>query len=354
MTWTISHERADRKRSLPASEDLGFGKFFAEHMLVADFKNGAWQAPRITPLENFSLSPAASVLHYGQALFEGMKAFSGKDGQVRLFRPDFHARRMSEGADRLCLPKVPEKDFIYAVQELVKYDRNWVPKHPSCSLYIRPTLIATEPFLGVRPAKEYRFFIINSPVGAYYKEGFGPVRIWVENEFVRASAGGTGAVKCSGNYAASLLAAERAKARGFSQVLWLDAQERKYVEEVGTMNIFFRFKDEVATPALEGTVLPGCTRDSVLQVLKEWSVKTSERRISLAEVKERAAEGELLEVFGTGTAAVISPVGELAGDGFSVRVEKGVGDLTKRLFDEISGIQRGERPDRYQWTVPIT
>lgn len=299
------------------------------------------------------MSPAASVLHYAQALFEGMKAYRGADNVVRLFRPEFNARRMHSGAERLCLPSVPIEDFVHAVREFVQVDSNWVPRDRGCSLYIRPTMIATEPFLGVRPAKEARFYIIGSPVGAYYKEGFSPVRIWVEKEFVRACPGGTGAVKAAGNYSSSLMAAENAKSRGYSQVLWLDALEHKYVEEVGTMNIFFRFENEIVTPSLEGTVLPGCTRDSVLELLRLWKLPVFERRIALEEVRERAGRGELLEVFGTGTAVVVSSVGELAGDGFSLKIGEGVGELTKRLYDEITGIQYGERPDPFHWTLSL-
>ena len=353
MSWNIAIERSKSSYLAPKESELGFGKHFAAHMLVTDYINGAWQSPKIIPFSNFSLSPAASVFHYAQALFEGMKAYRGSDGAVRLFRTKFNAHRMRVGAERLCLPGIPEDNFVQAVEELVKTDLNCVPKQQDCSLYIRPTMIATEPFLGVRPAQESRFYIISSPVGSYYKEGFAPVKIWVEEEFVRACPGGTGAVKASGNYSSSLMAAQNAKARGYSQVLWLDAVERKYVEEVGTMNIFFRFKDEVVTPSLEGTVLPGCTRDSVITLLKDWGVPIVERRIAIKEVLDRANKGELLEVFGTGTAVVVSSVGELAGSKFTVKLGTKVGDLTQRLYDEITGIQYGNLADRFHWTTRL-
>jgi branched-chain amino acid aminotransferase len=258
---------------------------------------------------------------------------------------------MQKGAARLCMPPVPEEIYLRAVRELVSLDRDWVPSTRGASLYIRPTLIGTESFLGVRPAEKYLFFIITSPVGAYYAEGFNPVKIWVEEEYIRAAAGGLGAIKAGANYASSLLAAVTAKKKGYSQVLWLDAKEHTHIEEVGTMNVFFRFRDEIVTPPLGGTILNGATRDCVLELLKSWGLPVKERALTWNEVQAAADEGKLLEAFGTGTAAVISPIGELAGSARKIPLSGGkVGELTQRLYDEITGIQYAEKPDSFGWT----
>jgi branched-chain amino acid aminotransferase len=290
------------------------------------------------------------VLHYGQEIFEGLKAYRGKDGVVRLFRPDANYERMARSASRLCLPPLPVEDGVAATLALLSADHPWVPSARGTSLYIRPAMIAVEAGLGVRPAGKVLFFIIAGPVGNYYSRGLEPVRILVEENFVRASKGGTGEVKTGGNYAASLLAAKEAKAKGCDQVLWLDGAERRFVEEVGTMNIFFLFRDELVTPPLSGSILPGVTRDSALRLARDWGMKVSERPIDIAEVIDGADGGTLVEVFGTGTAAVISPVGALRYGGREVVVNGGaMGAFSQRLYDEITGIQYGEREDPHGW-----
>lgn len=336
------------RKKVPMAE-MGFGKHFADHMFLLDYAAGRWHSPRIVPYGPLAIEPGASVLHYAQCLFEGMKAFRGTNGKIRLFRAPFNAQRMAVGARRLCMPEVPEADFLEAVRTLVRTDADWVPSERGASLYLRPTMIGTEGFLGVRPAEKCLFFVITSPVGAYYSEGFNPVKIWVEEEYIRAAPGGLGAIKAGANYAASLSAFMEAKKKGYSQVLWLDVG-REHIEEVGTMNVFFRFRDEVVTPPLGGTILNGATRDCVLQLLKEWGVKVSERPLTLKEVMERSQKGELLEIFGTGTAAVISAVGELATRDTVLKPSGGkVGELTQRLYDEITAIQYGDKPDTHGW-----
>lgn len=344
----IEIKKTNSPRPKIAADKLGFGKYFSDHQFLMDYSNGRWEKPRIEPYGPLSLEPGACVLHYSQCLFEGQKAFRGKNGKIRLSRPEFHAQRMQKGAQRLCMPAPSVEQYQQAVKALVRLDSDWVPSARGASLYIRPTLIGTESFLGVRPAEKYLFFIITSPVGAYYAEGFNPVKIWVEETYIRAAAGGLGAVKAGANYASSLLAAVEAKKKGYAQVLWLDAKDHTHIEEVGTMNVFFRFRDEIVTPPLGGTILNGSTRDCVLQLLRSWGENVQERPLTWAEVEERHAKGELLEAFGTGTAAVISPIGELATSkkklGFN-----GVGELTGRLFDEITAIQYGEKPDPFRW-----
>lgn len=338
-------------KAKPDETKLGFGKHFTDHMLLADYdpQNG-WHGERIVPYGPLHLDPAAAVLHYGQELFEGIKAFRGEDGKVRLFRADKNCARMAEGAARLCIPPVDPAYMLELLTEFVRVEQDWVPSAPGTALYIRPTLVATEPFLGVRPAKQVLFFTILSPVGAYYAEGFDPVKIWVEGKYVRAAKGGLGATKAGANYVASLLAAEEAKKKGYAQVLWLDAAEHRWFEEVGTMNLLLRIGDEVVTPPLGGSILDGVTRATALELLREWGVTVTERPISIDEVREAHAHGELREVFGTGTAAVISPVGELCYRGESLQVGDGkVGELSKRLYDTITGIQYGRIPDTHGW-----
>lgn len=333
-----------------AAEQLGFGKYFSDHMFTIEYDHGVWKHPKISPFGPISMDPGASVFHYGQAMFEGMKAFRAQNGKIHLFRPEFHAKRMADGAGRLCMPSVPTDIFLQAVEQLVKLDESWIPDAKNSALYIRPTLIGTESFLGVRPSEKYLFFIITSPVGAYYAEKFAPVNIWIEDRLIRAAAGGLGSIKAAANYAASLRASTEAKKKHYSQVLWLDAKEHHYIEEVGTMNVFFKIGDEVVTPSLDGTILAGVTRDSVLQILKDWNIKVIERRISLDEVAKAHASGALKEVFGTGTAAVISPVGQLANEKYNLQINKGeVGELTLKLHAEISAIQNGLKPDVHNW-----
>lgn len=351
----IHRELVERRKARPDEKSLGFGRIFTDHMLVARYEEGkGWFDARILPYGPLQFDPAAAVLHYGQELFEGMKAYRGKDGVVRLFRPEANCRRMAEGAERLCIPPVPPEDMLRMITELVELEQDWVPHAEGTALYIRPTLVATEPFLGVRPSKSYYFFVILSPVGAYYAEGFDPVKIWVEPKYSRAARGGLGAVKAGANYAASLLASEQAKEKGYAQVLWLDAAEHRWLEEVGTMNLFIRIGDEVITPELGGSILPGITRDSVLHLLRSWDVPVTERAISIDEIREAHARGQLREVFGTGTAAVISPVKELCYKGEALVVGDGaMGELSRRLYDTITGIQYGTAPDPFGWAKPI-
>lgn len=354
MTYTIKKTVSASSRSLPANEKLGFGQYFTDHIFTVNYTEGeGWHSAEIKPYQNFSLDPGASVFHYGQALFEGLKAFRQKNGRVVLYRPEFNARRIQEGAERLCMAPPPLDLTLQAVRELVQVDERWVPEGKGTSLYIRPTLIGTEAFLGVRPSRTYLYFIMLSPVGAYYGEGAQTVKIWVEDHYLRAAPGGLGAVKAGANYAGSLKAAFEAKKKGYAQVLWLDTT-REGIEEVGTMNVFFVFKNEIVTPALNGSILPGGTRDCVIQLLKAWNLPLSERRLTMTEVLSAHKSGELLEVFGTGTAAVISPVGELAHRNETYVINNAqVGPLSSRLLQEITGIQYGEKPDNMGWIEPV-
>jgi len=336
--------------------DLGFGRVFADHMMIAEYTaEQGWQNARIEPYGPMAMDPAAGVFHYGQAMFEGLKAFRTADGGVSLFRPEHHCARMQRGAPRLCMPSVEPKLMQAWASQLVKVDEAWVPSSAGTALYLRPTLIATEGYLGVRPASRYTFFIISSPVGAYYAGGVKPVRIWVEREQTRAAHGGLGSVKAGANYAASLLAAQNAKKEGYDQVLWLDADKHEQIEEVGTMNLFAYVGDELVTPPLSDSILAGVTRDCVIQLARDAGIKVVERTITMSEVQAAHAKGSLKEVFGSGTAAVISPVGELAlGGKTKLSINKGeVGPLAGRLYEEISGIQRGTRPDKYGWLTKV-
>ena len=349
MTQTPTH------KPKPRDTELGFGQVFTDHMFLADFQEEkGWYDPRIEPYGPIPLDPAAAVLHYAQGVFDGLKAFRGQDGRVRLFRPQKHVERMNGSARRLKIPELDPDLALRSLVELVRLEQDWVPSSIGTALYIRPTIIATEAFLGVRPARSYIYYVILSPVGAYYKEGMNPVRIRVEDKYVRAVDGGVGAAKTGGNYAASLLAAEEAHHDGFTQVLWLGGRERKYLDEVGTMNFMLRIGDEVLTPPLTGTILPGVTRDSALTLLREWGVRVSERPVSIDEVAAAAHAGTLREAWGTGTAAVISPVGELAYKGERFVVSGGrIGDLTRRLYEAIVDIQYARVPDTRGWTVPV-
>ena len=324
-------------------------------MFVMDYEKGrGWFDPRIVPYGDFCIDPAAMGIHYGQEIFEGMKAYKGKDGGIYLFRPEENIRRFNRSASRVCMPNVDEDLFMEGMKKLILLDREWIPGSTGTSLYIRPAMLATEPHLGVRPSREYLFFIILCPVGAYYKEGLNPVKIYVEDRYVRAAVGGTGEAKTAGNYAASLLAAEEAKAKGFTQVLWLDASERKYVEEVGTMNMFFVIDNKVITAPLRGSVLSGITRDSVIQLVMDWGLEITEKALAIDEVINAAREDRLTEAFGTGTAAVISPVGQITYKGEDHIIAGGeMGDLSQRLYDEIMAVQYGEKEDPHGWRVRI-
>jgi branched-chain amino acid aminotransferase len=347
--------RTTSKKDKPKAKDLAFGNVFTDHMFVANFEEEkGWYDPRIEPYGPFPLDPATAVLHYGQSLFEGLKAFRGGDGKIRLFRPDKHVARLNRTAERMCIPAIDPDLVLKSWTTLVDVDRDWAPSAVGTSLYIRPTIIASEPFLGVRPAKEYLYYVIVSPVGPYYPEGLAPTKIKVIDDYVRAVAGGLGEAKTSANYAASLYAAEEAKHEGFTQVLWLDGVEHRYIEEVGTSNIMLKIADEVITPPLGGTILAGVTRDSALTLLKSWGVRVSERRITIDEVVAAADNGTLQEVWATGTAAVISPVGELAYQGRRIPVNQGkIGATAQKLYDTIVAIQYGQAPDPHGWTLVV-
>lgn len=341
-------------KTLPPSDKLGFGQYFSDHMFVAKYREGeGWVEAEVKPYGPLSIDPGASVFHYGQALFEGMKAFRQEDGKIVFFRPEFNHRRFCEGAERVCLQAPPLELFLEGLKKLVEVDQRWIPEGPNTSLYIRPTLIGTEPFLGVRPSRETIFFILLSPVGSYYSEGTKPIKIWTEEKYLRAAPGGLGAVKAGANYASSLKAAMEAKKHGYSQVLWLDV-EHQGIEEVGTMNVFFVFDDEVVTPALNGSILAGGTRDSAIQVLKNKGHRVVERKITIHEIVEKIQSGSLKEAFGTGTAAVISPVGVLHYQGKDWIINNNEnGPVSLELFKEITGIQRGQVPDTMNWIVPL-
>ncbi len=334
---------------------LGFGKIFTDHMFVMNYTEGiGWHDPRVEPFSNISLSPACVVFHYGQEMFEGMKAYKGANGETYLFRPEKNAQRANESNKRLCIPEIPEDIFVEAVKAVVKVDEDWIPTEEGTSLYIRPFVIATDAFLGVAPSKTYLFMVILSPSGAYYSEGLAPVGIWIEDDYVRAVKGGIGYTKTGGNYAASLAAQVKAHDAGFSQVLWLDGVTRRYIEEVGAMNIFFKIGGKVVTPMLNGSILPGVTRNSVLQLLREWGIPAEERRISVDELLEAQKNGTLEEVFGTGTAAVISPVGKLRyKDDVMTIGDGGIGPVSQKLYDTITGIQTGKLADPFGWRVTL-
>ncbi len=352
----ITYEIKDEKRKVELPENLVFGRIFTPHIFEMDYDEalGGWHSPRIKEFENLSLSPAAMVLHYGQAIFEGLKAYKQEDGKVVIFRPRKNLERMNNSATRLCMPNIDEDFVLNAMKELVKLDKDWIPTKQGHALYIRPLMIATDPVLGVRPADNYKFLIMLSPVGPYYPEGFKPVPIMATDKYVRSVRKGVGDCKVAGNYAGSLAAQKEAIAEGYTQVLWLDAIEQKYIEEVGTMNIFVRFKDEVATPPLQGSILPGITRLSVIQILKDWGYNIKERLIPIQEVIDRYNDGSLLEVFGAGTAAVISSVSKLKYHDTVLKLtEEEPGELGAKLFKEITDIQYGRISDRYNWLETV-
>ncbi|WP_428908519.1 branched-chain amino acid aminotransferase [Niallia sp. Krafla_26] len=347
--------QTENHKQKPDFEHLEFGKEFTDHMFVMDYTTDlGWHDARIIPYQPLSLDPSAMVFHYGQTVFEGLKAYYTEDGNILLFRPDKNMQRLNQSNDRLCIPEIDEALALDALKELIKIDHEWVPKVKGTSLYIRPFIIATQASLGVHPSESYQFIIIMSPVGSYYKEGIKPIKIAVESRYVRAVAGGTGQAKTAGNYASSLKAQEVADEEGYSQVLWLDGVERKYVEEVGSMNIFFKINGEVITPALNGSILPGITRDSILHLLRHWNVPVVERKISMEEIYQAYKDGLLEEVFGTGTAAVISPVGELYWEDKKLDINDGeIGELSLKLYNTLTGIQLGKEEDIFDWTVEV-
>ena len=339
----------------PADDKLGFGTLFTDNMFSMDYaQDKGWHNARIEPYQSISMDPATMVLHYGQGVFEGLKAYYTEGGKIQLFRPQENFKRLNNSNRLLCIPEFDEAEALEALKALLRIEKDWVPKAPETSLYIRPTIVAMDPFLGVRASYTYRFFIILSPVGAYYAEGFNPVKIMVTKDHVRAVRGGVGEAKTLGNYAASLLAGEKAHQAGYTQVLWLDGVEQKYIEEVGSMNIFFVLGDELVTPELNGSILPGITRDSVIQLASSWGMKVSERKITIDEVIKAHGEGQLTEVFGSGTAAVISPVGELKYDETVISIGDGkVGPVSQKLFDAIKAIQYGQGEDALGWVEPV-
>lgn len=344
-------------KQIPGPEDpLVFGTIFTDHMYVMEYESGkGWHDPQIIPYGPLSLDPSAMVFHYGQEMFEGLKAYRTEDGRILLFRPDKNIERANNSNRRLMIPEIPEDDFLEGVKKVVALDQAWIPTRPGTSLYIRPFVIATDPFLGVRPSDTYKFIIILSPVGAYYPEGLNPVKIWIEDDYVRAVKGGIGEAKTGGNYVASLAAQVKAHDEGYSQVLWLDGVERKYIEEVGAMNIFFKINGTVVTPKLNGSILPGVTRDTCIALCREWGLPVEERKISVEELEEAARRGTLEEVWGTGTAAVISPVGHLRymEDVFQIG-DGGIGEISQKLYDTVTGIQLGQVEDTHGWTVEVT
>lgn len=352
----IRIQRTTTPKAKPADESqLGFGKKFSDHMFVMEYTEGeGWHDARVVPYAPFVLDPATVVFHYAQELFEGLKAYRTADGSIQLFRPDCNAQRFIDGCDRMGIPPIPAEDFIEAVKTLVKVDEDWVPHADGTSLYIRPFVFATDVGLGVHASKHYTFCIIVAPSGAYYAEGINPVKIYVEDDYIRAAPGLTGAVKCGGNYAASIKAGELAEKKGYAQVLWLDGVEKKYVEEVGSMNIMFKIDGKIYTAACTGTVLPGVTRRSIISLCQEWGYEVVEGKLAIADVMKAADEGKLEEVFGTGTAAVVSPVKELDWEGKVALIGGGkIGPLTQKLYDTLTGIQWGKLPDTKGWTVKV-
>ncbi|HHX72208.1 MAG TPA: branched-chain amino acid aminotransferase [Clostridiales bacterium] len=354
LKFEIIRDISAPKKPKPQGE-LGFGRYFTDHMLVMNYTEGkGWHDARIVPYGPITLEPSSMVLHYGQEVFEGLKAYRTADGRVLLFRPEQNARRMNASNRRLCMPEIDEDVWVSCVKAIVAEDRDWVPAEEGTSLYIRPFIFATDPFLGVRSSHTYQFMIILSPVGSYYPEGIQPVKIYIESEYVRAVKGGTGLAKCGGNYAASIRSQSNAHAKGYTQVLWLDGVERKYIEEVGTMNVFFKIAGEIVTPALEGSILPGITRDSAIRLLRDKGYTVTERRISIDELVEASDNGSLEEMFGTGTAAVISPVGELQiGEKHIVINDGKIGSTAQWIYDTLTGMQWGKIADPYGWTVEV-
>ncbi|MBQ3038189.1 MAG: branched-chain amino acid aminotransferase [Clostridia bacterium] len=338
-----------------ADVKLGFGNYFTDHMLIMNYDEGeGWHDARIVPYGPIALDPAAMCLHYGQEVFEGMKAYKTPDGGVQLFRPEKNMERLNVSNERLCIPLIDEAFCVEAIKKLVDIDRDWIPEAPGTSLYIRPFIFAIDPHVGVHPAKHLMFVVILSPVGAYYPQGINPVDIYVEQKYVRAVKGGMGFTKTAGNYAASLKAQDEAEKLGYTQVLWLDGVDRKYIEEVGTMNVFFKIGDEIITPELSGSILSGITRMSCIELLKSKGYKVTERKISVQELFDAHENGELKEAFGTGTAAVISPIGTFEWNGKKITVaDGGIGEVSQMLYDTITGIQCGKIKDEYNWVQKI-
>ena len=357
--WTMQEIKiikTTNPKEIPGNDNsLVFGTIFTDHMYVMEYEEGkGWNNPTIMPYQPLTLDPSAMVFHYGQEMFEGLKAYKTEEGKILLFRPDKNIERANKTNDRICIPQIDTEDFLNGIKTLVKIDEAWIPTKAGTSLYIRPFVIATDPCLGVRPSHTYKFIIILSPVGAYYPEGLNPVKIWIEDEYVRAVEGGVGEAKIGANYVASMKAQMKAHDEGYSQVLWLDGIERKYIEEVGAMNIFFKINGKVVTPKLNGSILPGVTRDSCISLCKEWGYEVEERKISVEELVAAAEKGELEETWGTGTAAVVSPVGHLRYGKEVMQIKDGeIGELSQRLYDTVTGIQIGEIEGPKGWSVEV-
>jgi len=353
--FDIKIEKNMNPKKSPNSDALGFGSVFTDHMFLMKYNEElGWHEPSIVPYGPVMMEPSYMVLHYGQETFEGMKAYLGPNNEALLFRPKMNAKRLNTSNKRLCIPEIPEELFLRGISELVKLDKKWIPSEPGTSLYIRPFVYATDPSLMVYPSSTYMFIVILSPVGTYYKEGINPVKIYVETKYVRAAVGGVGFVKTGGNYGASLLAQEEAKKKGYSQVLWLDSKEHKYIEEVGTMNVFFVINNVLVTPELSGSILPGVTRDSVITIANAMGIKVVERKITIDELIDASKNGSLSEAFGTGTAAVISPIGELSYKDTSIVINDNcIGKWSRKMYDTITGIQTGQIDDKFGYKVVI-
>ena len=351
----IKFVKRENLKAKPDEYNLGFGKIFTDYMFMMDYSTEkGWYDARIVPFENLSIHPASTVLHYGSEIFEGLKAYRREDGKVQMFRPMENIRRMNTSAERLCLPEIPEDMAYEALMTFVSTEKDWTPSAPGTSLYLRPFMFGNDETLGVHAVHNATFVIIASPVGSYYKEGINPVRIMIEDEDVRAVRGGTGYAKCGGNYAASNRAGERAAQKGYSQVLWLDGVERKYIEEVGAMNVMFKIAGEVVTPMLSGSILPGITRKSIIELLGREGIKITERLFSIDELEAAMENGTLEEAWGCGTAAVVSPIGELCYKGVKYEVGGGkIGEVTQKLYDTLTGIQWGKVEDTFGWTVEV-
>ncbi|GLO67292.1 MULTISPECIES: branched-chain amino acid aminotransferase [Oceanobacillus] len=352
---TIRVQRSETKKEKPQSDQLIFGRSFTDHMFVMDYSDPlGWHNASIVPYQPLTIDPSSMIFHYGQSVFEGLKAFRTDSGDIQLFRAEKNLERLNRSNDRLCIPQIDEEFTLKAIKQLISIDKDWVPSAEGTSLYIRPFIISTEAYIGVAPSMSYKLIVILSPVGAYYKEGINPVKIAVEDHYVRTVKGGTGEAKTGGNYASSLKAQEIVAKQGFAQVLWLDGVEKKYVEEVGSMNVFFKINGEVFTPQLNGSILSGVTRSSVIELLKHWGVPVSEKRISIQDLYQAYLDGELEEAFGSGTAAVISPIGQLTWEGKDMIINNGeTGELSKRIYDTITGIQYGDLDDPFQWVQGI-
>jgi len=350
----IRYEYATTLKPKPTGP-VAFGTYMTDHMFLMNYETGkGWFDPRIVPYAPFQIDPACMVLHYAQEIFEGMKAYRDPNGEIRLFRPEENFKRMNRSCERMCIPELNVEDCVEAVKALVNVEKDWVPTEKDTSLYIRPFIIATDNHIGVHASHTYLFAIIVCPVGSYYPEGLAPVKIMIEEEDVRAVRGGTGFTKCGGNYAASLRAGDRAEKLGYSQVLWLDGVERKYIEEVGAMNVLFEINGEIVTPELSGSILPGITRKSCLELLRSWGYTVTERKISVDELITAARDGSLEEAFGSGTAAVVSPIGELYYQGEHFTVSGGeIGPVAQKLYDQLTGIQWGRCEDPFGWSVKI-